>query len=158
MREVEKFQLDRVSLTSMHGKGPGTGLLQRGWTLFHSGVADSDRWREGVAIHLAPRFSACTIKVTPVNNRVASLRLWGVGRILTIVCAYVPNSRLAQPPFFESFEGVLESAPSVRSRMDFVVVSPDLRPHVLDTRVKRGAELSTHRLAPESETGPHRRQ
>ncbi len=30
-----------------------------------------------------------------------------------------------------------------RSMIDFVVVSPDLRPYVLDTRVKRGAELST---------------
>ncbi|TWW53713.1 R2DM Retrovirus-related Pol polyprotein from type II retrotransposable element, partial [Takifugu flavidus] len=30
-----------------------------------------------------------------------------------------------------------------RSMIDFVVVSSDLRPHVLDTRVKRGAELST---------------
>ena len=30
-----------------------------------------------------------------------------------------------------------------RSMIDFVVVSADLRPHVLDTRVKRGAELST---------------
>ncbi|TWW80203.1 R2 Retrovirus-related Pol polyprotein from type I retrotransposable element [Takifugu flavidus] len=30
-----------------------------------------------------------------------------------------------------------------RSMIDFVAVSLDLRPHVLDTRVKRGAELST---------------
>ncbi|TWW65116.1 hypothetical protein D4764_21G0000160 [Takifugu flavidus] len=30
-----------------------------------------------------------------------------------------------------------------RSMIDFVVVSSNLRPHVLDTRVKRGAELST---------------
>ncbi|KAK3532843.1 hypothetical protein QTP70_000267 [Hemibagrus guttatus] len=30
-----------------------------------------------------------------------------------------------------------------RSMIDLVVVSSDLRPHVLDTRVKRGAELST---------------
>ncbi|TWW67395.1 hypothetical protein D4764_02G0004360, partial [Takifugu flavidus] len=35
-----------------------------------------------------------------------------------------------------------------RSMIDFVVVSSDLRPHVLDTRVKRGSELSTdHHLA-----------
>ncbi|KAK3571000.1 hypothetical protein QTP86_033564, partial [Hemibagrus guttatus] len=30
-----------------------------------------------------------------------------------------------------------------RSMINFVIVSSDLRPHVLDTRVKRGAELST---------------
>ncbi|KAI3353913.1 hypothetical protein L3Q82_005118 [Scortum barcoo] len=36
-----------------------------------------------------------------------------------------------------------------RSMIDFVVVSSDLRPYVLDTRVKRGAELSTdHHLVP----------
>ena len=35
-----------------------------------------------------------------------------------------------------------------RSMIDFVIVSSDLRPFVLDTRVKRGAELSTdHHLA-----------
>ena len=28
--------------------------------------------------------------------------------------------------------------------IDFVIMSSDLRPHVLDTRWKRGAELSTH--------------
>ncbi len=37
---------------------------------------------------------------------------------------------------------VLESA-LTRSMIDFVVVSSDLRPYVLDTRVRRGAELST---------------
>ncbi|TWW71208.1 hypothetical protein D4764_17G0006910 [Takifugu flavidus] len=69
----------------------------------------------------------------------------------------------------QSLEGVLESAPSggslvllgdfnahvgsdsdalgCRSMIDFVVVSSDLWPHVLDTWVKRGAELSTdHQL------------
>jgi len=30
-----------------------------------------------------------------------------------------------------------------RSMIDFVIVSSDLRPYVLDTRVNRGAELST---------------
>ena len=34
-----------------------------------------------------------------------------------------------------------------RSMIDFVIVSSDLRPYVLDTRVKRGTKLSTdHQL------------
>ncbi|KAI3351146.1 hypothetical protein L3Q82_005608 [Scortum barcoo] len=41
-----------------------------------------------------------------------------------------------------------------RSMIDFVVVSSDLRPYVLDTRVKRGAELSTdHHLVNLREAG-----
>ncbi|TWW77030.1 hypothetical protein D4764_12G0004200 [Takifugu flavidus] len=40
MREVEVFRLDIVGLTSTHSKGSGTSLLGRGWTLYHSGVAD----------------------------------------------------------------------------------------------------------------------
>ncbi|KAK3557953.1 hypothetical protein QTP86_003870 [Hemibagrus guttatus] len=41
-----------------------------------------------------------------------------------------------------------------RSMIDFVVVSSDLRPHVLDTRVKRGVELSTdHHLVIPREVG-----
>ncbi|TWW71634.1 EARP-interacting protein [Takifugu flavidus] len=211
VREVEKFRLDIVGLTSTHSKGSGTSLLEGGWTLYHSGVADGERRQAGVAILVAPQLSACILEFIPVDERVASLRLRVGGRILTVVCAYGPNSSSAYPPFLESLEGVLKSAPSGgslillgdfnadsvtwrdligkngppdvnpsgvllldfcarlrmsitntlfrhkgvhmctwhqdalgrRSMIDFVVVSSDLRPYVLDTRVKRGAELST---------------
>ncbi|KAK3514741.1 hypothetical protein QTP70_029691 [Hemibagrus guttatus] len=36
-----------------------------------------------------------------------------------------------------------QDTPGWRSMIDLVIMSSDLRPHVLDTRVKRGAELST---------------
>ena len=53
VREVEKFWLDIVGLTSMHSKGSGTSLLERGWTVFHSGVATGERRRAGVAMFRA---------------------------------------------------------------------------------------------------------
>ncbi|TWW75358.1 hypothetical protein D4764_13G0000200 [Takifugu flavidus] len=43
VHEVEKFRLDIVGLTSTHGKGSGTSILERGWTLYHSGVSDGER-------------------------------------------------------------------------------------------------------------------
>ncbi|TWW68218.1 hypothetical protein D4764_19G0000160, partial [Takifugu flavidus] len=190
-------------------------LLERGWTLYHSGVTDGERRRAGVAILVVAQLSACILEFTPVDERVASLRLRVGGRILTVVCVYGQNSSSAYPPFLASLEGVLESVPSGgslvllgdfnahissdsviwrsvigknglpdlnpsgvllldfcarlrlsitntlfrhkgvhmctwhqdtldrRSMIDFVVVSSHLRPHVLDTRVKRGVELST---------------
>ncbi|TWW60990.1 hypothetical protein D4764_05G0010800 [Takifugu flavidus] len=48
--EFEKFRLDIVSLTSM---GSRTSLLKRGWTLYHSGVANGERRRARVAILVA---------------------------------------------------------------------------------------------------------
>ncbi|KAK5858519.1 hypothetical protein PBY51_002652 [Eleginops maclovinus] len=41
VREVERYQLDLVGLTSTHSVGSGTLLLDKGWTLFFSGVAQS---------------------------------------------------------------------------------------------------------------------
>ena len=72
----------------MHVKGSGTSLLERHWTLFHSGVAS--------------RLSAFTLEFTWVNERVASLHLRVGGQILT---AYGPNSSSAYPPFLGFLEG-----------------------------------------------------
>ena len=93
MREVERYQLDLVGLTSTHSLGSGTVLLDRGWTLFFSGVAQGARRRAGVGILTNPRLSAATLEFTPVDERVASLRLRVMGgKTLTVVCAYAPNS------------------------------------------------------------------
>ena len=70
MREVEKFRLDILGFTSTDGKGSGTSLLERGWTLFLSEVADSERRRAVVAILVAP--PAQCLYITPVKKRVAS--------------------------------------------------------------------------------------
>lgn len=46
MREVERYWLDIVRLTSMYSLGSGTLLLKTGWTFFNfSGVARSE-WRQ----------------------------------------------------------------------------------------------------------------
>ena len=47
-----------------------------------------------------------------MDERVASLRLRVGGRVLTVVCAYTPNSSSEYPPFLESLEEALKSAPA----------------------------------------------
>ncbi|TWW66922.1 hypothetical protein D4764_20G0009540 [Takifugu flavidus] len=129
VHEVEKFQLDIVGLTSTHSKGSGTSLLEKGWTLYHSGVADAvqrihpfwsperECWR--VLLLGAPSSPWVTSMLKlPITN--ALFRHKGIH-----MCTWH------------------QDALGRRSIIDFVVVSSDLQPYVLDSRVKRGAELST---------------
>jgi len=110
--EAERFRLDIIGLTSTHGLGSGTSLLERGWTLSHSGVTHGERRRAGVGILNAPRLCACTLGFTLVDKRVASLCLRMGGRVLTVVCSYAPNSSVEYPPFLEYLEEALKSAPA----------------------------------------------
>ncbi|KAK3517140.1 hypothetical protein QTP86_003932 [Hemibagrus guttatus] len=215
VRAVERYRLEIVGLASTHSLGSGTQLLERGWTLFFSGVPHGERRRAGVGLLIAPQLSRHVLEFSPVNERVVSLRLRAGDRCLTVVSAYGPNGSVEYPTFLETLRGVLEGAPTGdsivllgdfnthvgnnsdtwrgvigrngppdlnssgvllldfyashslsitntmfkhkgvhqytcyqdtlgwRSMIDLVIVSSDLRPHVLDTRVKRGAELST---------------
>lgn len=68
-------------------------------TLFHSGVALSDGW-----CGYGPRFSVSTLEFTPVNERVASLRLLAGERALTVVRAYPLNSSSEYPVFLETLQ------------------------------------------------------
>ena len=110
VREVEKFRLDIVGLTSTHSKGSGTSLLERGWTLFHSGFATGERCRAGVAILIVTRLSACMLEFTPVDERVASLRLRVGGRILLFV-PMVQTAAQSIHPFWTPWRGCWKVLP-----------------------------------------------
>jgi len=63
VREVDRYQLDMVGLTSTHSTGgSGTKLLERGWTLSFSGVAQGVRCQAGVGILTSPRLSAAVLE------------------------------------------------------------------------------------------------
>ncbi|KAI3359840.1 hypothetical protein L3Q82_014188 [Scortum barcoo] len=66
VREVERYRLEIVGLTSTHSLGSGTQLLERGWTLHYSGVAQGERRRAGVGLLIAPQLSRHVLGVHPV--------------------------------------------------------------------------------------------
>ena len=92
MREVERYRLEIVGLTSTNSSGSGTSLLERVWTLFSAGVVPGGRQRAGVGLLIAPQLSTNVLEFTPADERVVSLRLRVGERVLTVICAYVRNS------------------------------------------------------------------
>ena len=67
------------------------------------------------------------LEFTPVDERVASLRLRVIGgETLTVVCAYAPNRSSEYSAFLETLYGVLYGAPVGES----VVLLGDFNAHV----------------------------
>ncbi|KAK3534004.1 hypothetical protein QTP86_000518 [Hemibagrus guttatus] len=58
VREVERYWLEIVGLASTHSLGSGTQLLERGWTLFFSGVPHGERCQAVVGLLIAPSSAA----------------------------------------------------------------------------------------------------
>ncbi|KAK3507862.1 hypothetical protein QTP70_002083 [Hemibagrus guttatus] len=126
VREVERYRLEIVGLASTHSLGSGTQLLERGWTLFFSGVPHGERHRAGLGLLIAPQLNRHVLEFSPVNERVVSLRLRAGDRCLTVVLAYGPNGSVEYPTFLETLRGVLEGAPTG----DSILLLGDFNAHV----------------------------
>ncbi|KAI3376211.1 hypothetical protein L3Q82_016715 [Scortum barcoo] len=104
-RRLRGTWLEIVGLTSTHSLGSGTQLLERGWTLHYSGVAQGERrLQAGVGLLIAPQLSH-----PGERGEVASLRLQVGDRSLADVCAHGPNSSTEYLAFLGSLGGVLDS-------------------------------------------------
>ena len=89
MPEVERYWLDIVGLTSTHSVGSGNKLLDKGWSLAYSGVAQGGRRQAGVGILTNPRPTPTKLEFVPVDEKVVSMRLKVAGRKTLDCCLYL---------------------------------------------------------------------
>ena len=93
VEEVEKYRLDIVGLSSTHSKGSGTVNLERGWTLYYSGVNVQERGKAGVGILTSPRLTPCVLEWIPEDERVCAIQdRIPRGKIITFISVYAPNN------------------------------------------------------------------
>ncbi|KAI3357327.1 hypothetical protein L3Q82_015776 [Scortum barcoo] len=75
-----------------HSLGSGTQLLERGWTLHYSGVAQGERRRAGVGLLIAPQLSRHVLEFTPVNERGSLPCAFGLGIGLLLLFVHTGRS------------------------------------------------------------------
>ncbi|KAI3351370.1 hypothetical protein L3Q82_005913 [Scortum barcoo] len=125
VREVERYRLEIVGLTSTHSLGSGTQLLERGWTLHYSGVAQGERRRAGVACLalIAPQLSSQVLELHPGER----LRLGlGIGLLLLFVPTGLRTAVQSTRPSWSPWEGYL----IVLRTGDSIVLLGDFNAHV----------------------------
>ncbi|KAK3561363.1 hypothetical protein QTP86_030661, partial [Hemibagrus guttatus] len=166
VREVERYRLEIVGLASTHSLGSGAQLLERGVSPFFftaygpNGSVEYPTFLEtlrgvlegaltGDSILLLGDFNAHVGNDSDtwrgVIGRNGPPDLNSSGVLLLEFCA---SHSLSITNTMFKYKGAhqymwYQDTLGQRSVIDLVVVSSDLRPHVLDTWVKRGAELST---------------
>ena len=91
---------------------------------------------------IAPHLSRHVLEFSPVNERVAALRLRVGDRCLTVISAYGPNSSAEYPAFLESVGGVLESV----LNGDSIILLGDFNAHMDSNSVTRRGETGRNSL------------
>ncbi|KAI3368478.1 hypothetical protein L3Q82_025493 [Scortum barcoo] len=89
VREVERYRLEIVGLTSTHSLGSGTQLLERGWTLHYSGVAQGERRRGWCGLAYSSPAQPPCVGVHPGEQRGSLPCAFGLGIGLLLLFVYL---------------------------------------------------------------------
>ena len=122
VQEMERMSWNILGISEMRWKGTGQGTTEEGHKIWYSG--DDKKFVHGVGFLINKNIRSSVMEFTPINERIAGIRIAGNPFNLSIIQVYAPTSDCDEDQieeFYHDLENFMKTVP----KKDIIVVQGD---------------------------------